>query len=76
MLSDLFLYTTLLKYKVVNSIVASRALEALQRHVWYLNGDMVPLALFSSKVSLGDRSDFANSLMVHRPDTRPGYHPV
>ncbi len=48
--NDLKLYHHLQAYKAVDEGIAASAIKALERHRWYLTGEMLPLALFSSKV--------------------------
>lgn len=50
--NDLEFYKEMLIYKKIDNDVAVAALEAFNRHLWYLTEEMVPLSLFSDKVSL------------------------
>ena len=73
---DLQLVRKLLKYKTVNPNVAESALRAFKQHLWYLTGEMVPLALFSSVVPVSERRALADKLMSTgiqpaTPVTRP-----
>ena len=47
--NDLTLYHHLCAYKSVDEGIAASAIKALERHLWYLTGEMLPLALFSTK---------------------------
>jgi len=48
---DLYLYQNLLKYKQVSPEISHSATKALNRHLWYLCSDMIPLTLFSDIAS-------------------------
>ncbi|KAK5897617.1 hypothetical protein CesoFtcFv8_010664 [Champsocephalus esox] len=50
----LTLYHHLYAYKSVDEDIAASAIKALERHLWYLTGEMLPLALFSTKVPVGE----------------------
>ena len=56
----------LLMYEVVNPAISSSAIKALKRHLWYLTGEMVSLALFSDKVPTDERGAFANQLLTFK----------
>jgi len=47
---DLEFFHNLLRYETVHPEVSRSAVRALQNHLWYLTEEMVPLALFSTKV--------------------------
>ena len=66
--NDLVLYHNLLKYQQVNQVVAKSALKALDRHLWYLTAELVPLALFSSKVPSIERQKLADTLLDTKPE--------
>ena len=63
-MARLELFHLLLQYKAVNPIASKSAVFAFQQHLWYLTEEMVPLALFSSKVPDDDRRAMADSLLV------------
>ena len=69
MLRDLTLYHHLYTYKSVDDSIAASAIKALQRHLWYLTGEMLPLALFSTKVPVGERR--ADAILEHKPAVLP-----
>lgn len=74
---DLKLFQLLLKYKAFNPVVSKSAILAFQRHFWYLTEEMVPLALFSSKVPIDDRRSLADRLLAVKPVTEmtlPGHY--
>ncbi|KAJ8416190.1 hypothetical protein AAFF_G00382120 [Aldrovandia affinis] len=47
--NDLTLYHHLYVYKSIDTGIAASTIKALERHLWYLTGEMLPLALFSTK---------------------------
>jgi hypothetical protein len=49
--NDLMLFRRISQYTVVNKVISQAALKKLQNHTWYLGSEMIPLSLFSSKVS-------------------------
>lgn len=67
--NDLQLYKSLLRYKVVNPDVSQSALHAFKLHLWYLTAEMIPLALWSSKVPDDERRALADSLLAVKPET-------
>jgi hypothetical protein len=67
--NDLQLYQKLLRYEAVNVLISKSAVNALKRHLWYLTEEMVPLALFSSKVPPEQRRALADKLLAIKPTT-------
>jgi len=67
--NDLLLYKRLLEYEVVDKNISHTAIRALNRHLWYLTAEMVPLALFSKRVPLLERQALADALLQLRPLT-------
>ncbi len=65
--NDLTLYHHLQAYKAVDEGIATSAIKALERHRWYLTGEMLPLALFSSKVPNDDKRALARAILEHKP---------
>lgn len=53
----------------MNQTVSDSALSAFTRHLWYLTAEMVPIALFSTKVSTEQRRALALSLLAAKPDS-------
>lgn len=49
--------------------MASSALKAFSRHLWYLTGELIPLALFSSNTPAHECRLLADQLLQKRPDT-------
>ena len=49
--------------------------RALERHRWYLTGEMLPLALFSSKVPNDDKRALARAILEHKPADLPMHIP-
>ena len=69
--NDLTLYRHLCEYKAVDEGIAASAIKALERHLWYLTGEMLPLALFSTKVPVGERRTLADAILEHKPADLP-----
>jgi hypothetical protein len=67
--NDLQLYKRLLEYEAVDKVIAQSAIRALNRHLWYLTAEMVPLALFSDRVPAVERRALADALLALRPLT-------
>ncbi|XP_062273543.1 uncharacterized protein LOC133979114 [Scomber scombrus] len=68
--NDLTLYHRLQAYKAVDE-----AYKALERHRWYLTGEMLPLALFSSKVPIDDKRALASAILEHKSADLPMHVP-
>lgn len=66
--NDLNLYQSLLKYEDVHPEISSSAIRAFQLHLWYLTAELVPVALWSNKVSEDARRDLADKLLAMKPD--------
>jgi hypothetical protein len=66
--NDIQLFKQLIQYEVVNRDISKSSIQAFQRHLWYLTAEMVPLALFSSKVPVAERQALAESLLKIQPD--------
>ena len=54
-------------YKSVDDSIAASVIKAL----WYLTGEMLPLALFSTKVPAGERCALADAILEHKPAVLP-----
>ena len=67
--NDLNLYRQLFIYKVQDDVLASKSLEILQRHGWYLDQSIVPFALFSKKLSVEKKESLAKKLVKYLPQT-------
>ncbi len=65
--NDLTLYHHLQAYKAVDEGIAASVIKALERHRWYLTGEMLPLALFSSKVPNDDKHALSRAILEHKP---------
>ena len=49
--NKLMLFKRFTEYAGINKFVSQAVLKKLRNHLWYLGSEMVPLSLFSSKVS-------------------------
>ena len=61
--NDLQFIKRLIQYESLNPTISSSALKAFQRHMWYLVGEMIPLALFSTVVTDEQKSSIAKALL-------------
>lgn len=52
--NDFLPYCHLIEYQKVTPRIAISAITALNLHLWYLTAEMVPLALFSSRVAANE----------------------
>ena len=62
--SGINLFHKLLMYEAVNPAISSSAIKALKHHLWYLTGEMVPLALFSDIMPTDERHALADKLLA------------
>ena len=67
--NDLQLYKRLLEYETVDKVISQSAIRALNRHLWYLTEEMVPLALFSKLVPSTERRALADALLKLKPSS-------
>jgi hypothetical protein len=67
--NDLQLFHNLLQYEAINPSISKSAIKAFERHCWYLHAEMVPLALFSSKVPNEVKRALADRLLALKPVT-------
>lgn len=53
----------------MSTVISNSALKAFERHLWYLTAEMVPLALYSSKVPAEHiyKTFLATSLLAAKP---------
>lgn len=65
--NDLLFYKSLLKFKAEDEGIAAVAISALERHMWYLTEELVPLSLFSSKVSDHEKAQIARQIIKYKP---------
>ena len=69
--NDLTLYHNLCSYRAINAVVSAAATKALERHLWYLMAEMLPLSLLSAKVPDGERRALADAILDCKPDDVP-----
>jgi len=67
--NDLKMLHSLIAYKTVHSIISESAISAFENHYWYLTEEMVPLALWSSKVPPQERKAIANAMLASKPNS-------
>lgn len=69
-LNDLQFFNRMLKYKNVDDDIASAAISAFNRHLWYLTEELVPFALCSKKNPPEDKERFAALLYKYYQKNR------
>lgn len=65
--NTLDLYKSILMYGSINKVISDSAQRTLKRHLWYITPEMVPLALFSSKVPNIEKQELAGKLLSMKP---------
>lgn len=66
--NDLMLFKRIKQYAEINKVVSQAALKKLQNHTWYLGSEMVPLSLFSSKVSDEEKMSIVEAMILSGDD--------
>lgn len=66
--NDLMLFRRIKQYAEINKVVSQAALNKLLNHTWYLGSEMVPLSLFSSKVSDEEKKLIVDSMILSGGD--------
>jgi hypothetical protein len=62
------------QYKAQDKMVSEVALKYLMLHTWYLCGELVPFALFSSRVQNDEKAEMVKAMMSYKTDfTNPKY---
>ncbi|KAJ8403988.1 hypothetical protein AAFF_G00343380 [Aldrovandia affinis] len=69
--NDLTLHHHLYAYKSVDAGIAASVIKELERHLWYLTGEMLPLVLFSTKVPVGERHALTEAILEYKPADLP-----
>src|SRR6218665_2982241 len=67
--NDLMLFHSLLRYADAHLQISKSAITAFKRQLWYLTEEMVPPALWSSKVPPAERRALADRLLAIKPAT-------
>src|SRR5271170_3421204 len=62
-LNDLDFIKLLIHYKDVSPSISHCALKTIGRHLWYLSAELVPLILFSPRISTEEKNSLAACLM-------------
>ena len=73
----LCLYQNLLNYKQVSSEISDSALEALNRYLWYLSSEMVPVASFTDIVPKPELQYLLKKILTSKSidgEALPNYH--
>ena len=60
--NDLVLMKRLIPHRALSQEVANTGLEALGRHLWYLDGELVPFAFFSDQFTVDDKREMADAI--------------
>jgi hypothetical protein len=67
-INDLLLVSKVQQFSVINNTVSEAAMKKLENHLWYLGPEMIPLSLFSSKISSEEKKLIAESMVHHGAD--------
>ena len=67
--NDLQLFKCLVQYEKVHECIAKSAIRAVNRHLWYLTEEMVPLRLSFSMHPSRERKALADALLIVKPYT-------
>jgi hypothetical protein len=67
-LNDLNFYKELIKYKKINSTIAIATAAKFQRHLWYLRAEVMPLLLFSKKLTVFQKVELQNEIKKYEGD--------
>ena len=62
--NDLEMFRKLLEFSKTDPVIGEAALAILTRHTWYLQEEVVPFALFSSKLNMDDKSRLAAKILT------------
>lgn len=65
--NDIRLYIDLHRFKLIDSQIATAALDKLKNHLWYLTPEMLTLSLFGTNVPAATKSEMANRLLEVKP---------
>jgi len=57
------LFNWLLQHELADNDISQSATQAFSWHFWYLTAELVPLALFSSRVPISERQALAEALL-------------
>lgn len=63
-INDLSLVKAIIKFSKINDTISRAAMRKLQNHLWYLGPEMVPLALFSSKVESQEKRRMVQAMIL------------
>jgi len=62
LVNDLLLFKRTEQYAVINKTFSDATTKTLRNHLWYLGSELVPLALFSSKISAYEKRLMAQTM--------------
>jgi len=63
-INDLKLIQSIVHYKPINATIYKSAISAIGRHLWYLSQELVPMSLFSDKVSSNEKETLVTKLKL------------
>ena len=66
-INDLLLLKEIEAYELVDADVAKKAMDKVKGHLWYLSEDLAPLAMFSKKVSLEEKTQMLQNIKAASP---------
>ena len=61
--NDLNLCKQIKQYSSVNKVVSKSALKKFENHLWYLGSELLPLSLFSSKITSEEKGLIADAMV-------------
>ena len=70
-LNDIQWLNYLKKYQKIDIQIGGEALRKLDGHYWYLTEEIVPLSLFSNKLSLSEKRQISKKLLKIPKDQKP-----
>ena len=66
--NDLLLFKRIKQYTAINSTVAEAAMKKLKNHLWYIGSEMIPLSIFSDKVSGSEKMMIVERMILSGDD--------
>lgn len=66
--NDLELFKQIKKYSDVNETISNVAIKKFKSHLWYLSPEMIPLSLFSNKLTTKEKREIIRYMKIHGND--------
>lgn len=61
-INDLLLFKQIQQYSTVNKAVSECVMHKFKRHLWYLGPELIPLSLFSTKMSVMEKREMVEAM--------------